>query len=74
MNNQLSLHPQYHDLGALEQGTGPQLLPECPALAAHCSGFVFTAVYVHFAGLNEEHKLRVWVTIIGHTSLHFHLI
>ncbi len=33
---------------------------------------VFTAVCVHLDGLNAEHKFRVWVTILGHTSLHFH--
>ncbi len=30
---------------------------------------VFTAVCVHLDGLNAEHKFRVWVTILGHTSL-----
>ncbi len=25
---------------------------------------------VHLDGLNAEHKFRVWVTILGHTSLH----
>ncbi len=33
---------------------------------------VFTAVCVHLDGLNAEHKFRVWVTISGHMSLHFH--
>ncbi len=32
---------------------------------------VFTAVCVHLDGLNAEHKFRVWVTILVHTSLHF---
>ncbi len=31
---------------------------------------VFTAVCVHLDGLKAEHKFRVWVTILGHTSLH----
>ncbi len=26
---------------------------------------------LYLDGLNAEHKLRVWVTILGHTSLHF---
>ncbi len=26
---------------------------------------------VHLDGLNAEHKFQVWVTILGHTSLHF---
>ncbi len=32
---------------------------------------VFTAVCVHLDGLNAEHKFRVWVTILGHTSHYF---
>uniref|UniRef100_A0A672QF24 Leucine-rich repeat serine/threonine-protein kinase 2-like n=1 Tax=Sinocyclocheilus grahami TaxID=75366 RepID=A0A672QF24_SINGR len=28
-------------------------------------------VCVHLDGFNAEHKFRVWVTILGHTSLHF---
>ncbi len=46
-------------------------------MASHCSGCVFTAcvcvftaVCVHLDGLNAEHKFQVWVTILGHTSLH----
>ncbi len=31
---------------------------------------VFSTVCVHLDGLNAEHKLWVWVTISGHTSLH----
>ncbi len=31
---------------------------------------VFTAVCVHLDGLKAEHKFRVCVTILGHTSLH----
>ncbi len=26
---------------------------------------------MHLDGLNTEHKFQVWVTILGHTSLHF---
>ncbi len=37
----------------------------------HCSRCVFTAVSVHLDGLNAEDKLRVWVTILGHTPLPF---
>ncbi len=54
------------------------LLGRCSNMAAHCSGCVFmvcvcvfTTVFVHLDGLNAEHKFRVWVTILGHTSLHF---
>ncbi len=32
------------------------------AMAAHCSGCVFTAVCVHLDGLNAEDQFRVWVT------------
>ncbi len=31
-------------------------------------------MYVHLDGLNAEHKFRVWVTTLGHTSLHFTFI
>ncbi len=37
----LSLHPQYHDWGALEQDTKPSTAPRAPQ-AAHCSRCVFT--------------------------------
>ncbi len=33
---------------------------------------VLTTVCVHLDVLNAEHNFRVWVTILGHTSLHFH--
>ncbi len=36
----------------------------CVCLCSWC-------VCVHLDGWNAEHKLRVWVTILGHTSLHF---
>ncbi len=32
---------------------------------------LLTAVCVHLDGLNAEHKFRVWVTILGHTSRPF---
>ncbi len=74
-------HLQYHDWGeTLEQGPNHQLfLGRCSNMAVHCSGCVFTvcvftAVFVRLYGLNAEHKFRVWVTILGHTSLHFHSI
>ncbi len=74
-------HLQYHDWGeTLEQGPNHQLfLGRCSNMAVHCSGCVFTvcvftAVFVRLYGLNAEHKFWVWVTILGHTSLHFHSI
>ncbi len=73
MNNQRSLHLQYHDCGeTLEQAMEPPTAPRapqqygCPLLWV-C---VFSAVCVHLDGLNAEHKFRVCVNILGHTSLH----
>ncbi len=49
------------------------------AMAAHCSGCVFTvcvftAVCVHLDGLNAEDQFRVWVTILDNTSHIFFFI
>ncbi len=41
-------------------------------MAAHCSGCVFTVCVCTLDGSNAEHKFRVWVTILGRMSLHFH--
>ncbi len=54
-------------------------------MAAHCSGCVFTvcvcvhccvcaftAVCVHFGWVKCRAQFRVWVTILGRMSLHFH--
>ncbi len=49
VNVQSSLHPQYHDWGALKQDT------VC----------VCVCVCVHFGWVKAEHKFRVWVTILG---------
>ncbi len=61
------------------QGTEPPTAG-CPLLWVCVHGVcvcVFTAVSVHLARVNAEHKFRVWVTILGHvTSLslcHFHI-
>ncbi len=48
----------------------PNWLPTAPGVCSWCV-CVFTAVCVHLDGLNAEHKFRVWVTILGHMSLHF---
>ncbi len=36
-----------------------------------CVCSLLTAVCVHLDGSNAVHKFRVWVTILGHMSLHF---
>ncbi len=51
----------------------------CKNFLKNCSGCVFTVcvcslLCVYLDGLNAEHKFRVWVTILGHTPLHFHFI
>ncbi len=61
----------------------PNCSPGAAALAAHCSGCVFTVcvcvclftshccVCVHLDRLNAEPKFQVWNTILGHTSFPF---
>ncbi len=65
VNTSALFHLQWGE--TLEQGTEPLTAPR----ALQQSGCVFTAVCVHLDGFNAEHKFRVWVTISGHTSLHF---
>ncbi len=83
VNNQLSLLLQYHDWGET-QGTKarhqtPNCSPGAAALAAHCSGCVFTvcgftAVCV-LDRLNAEHKFRVWVKpYLAHVCSLLHVI
>ncbi len=74
MYSALSLHPQHHDWGALEQGTepptlNPQLLPGrrsingCPLPLVCVHGVcVFTAVCVHFGWV----KCRAQIPSMGH--------
>ncbi len=76
VNTSALFHPQYHDWSeTLEQGTKPPTAPRapqqygCPLLRV-----CVYSVCEHLDGLNAEHKFRVWVTILGHTSLHFHKI
>ncbi len=51
-----------------------QLLPGCHSL----NDYPLLCVCVHgvctLDGLNAEHDFQVWVTILGHTSLHFYSI
>ncbi len=59
----------------LSKAPNPQLLPgRCSTvLRVYVHGVcVFTAVCVHLIGINAEHKFRVWITILGHTSRHVH--
>ncbi len=62
-------------LRPLSKAPNPQLLPErsrCVVTVYVCVHYC-VCVCVHLDGLNAEHKFRVWVTILGHTSLHIHL-
>ncbi len=52
----------------LSKAPNPQLLP-----GRHSNGFPLLRVCVHLDGLNAEHKFRVWVTILGHTSLNYYI-
>ncbi len=70
--------PQYHDWGALEQGTEPPTAPRAPqhkwlpTAPGVCSRCVCVHCCVCALGLNAEHEFRVWVTILGRMSRHFH--
>ncbi len=61
----------------LSKAPNPQLLPGrrsihgCP-LCSQCV-CVFTVCVCTLDGLNAEHEFRVWVTILGRMSRHFHL-
>ncbi len=84
VNNQCSLYPQYHDWGEIfKQGTKPPTalrvpqhwLPTAPGVCSRCVHVCsLLCVCVHLDVLNAEYKFWVWVTIFGHTSLHFHKI
>ncbi len=62
----------------LSKAPNPQLLPGrrsingCPLLQCVFTVCVCSLLCVcTLDGLNAEHEFRVWVTILGHTSLHF---
>ncbi len=55
----------------LSKALNLQLLPGRRSIHGVC---VFTTVCMHLDGLNAEQKFRVWVTILGHMSLHFHFL
>ncbi len=68
---QRSLSTLNTEMRCLSKAPNPQLLPRrlswLPSdylcfFSSHC------CVCAHLNGLNEEHKFRLWVTIIGHTS------
>ncbi len=62
----------YSALSTLETTTEVPLSTNSPLLWECVHGVcVFTAVCVHLDELNSEHKFWVWITILGHTSLHF---
>ncbi len=58
----------------LSKAPNPQLLPGRRSINAHCPGVCSRCVCVFTAvdGLNAEHNFRVWVTILGRMSRHFH--
>ena len=83
---QFSLHLQYHDLGALEQGIEPPTAPRAPQhkMAAHCSGCVFTvcvcvhcSVCVHFGWVKCRAQIlsmghHTWLNVTSLSLFHFH--
>ncbi len=84
VNVQRSLHPQYHDLGALEQGIEPPTAPRAPqhkwlsttpdvcVCVCVCVCACACACVCTLDGLNAEHKFQVSVTILGRMSHNFH--
>ncbi len=66
---------------SLSKTPNPQLLPgrrsinDCPLLRVCVHGVCVCVCSLlcvcTLDGLNAEHKFRVWVTILGHMSLHF---
>ncbi len=77
VNVQGSLRLQYHDWGALEQGTEPptpqhKWLPTAPGVCSRCVCVCVHCCVCTLDGLIAEHKFWVWVTILGHMSRHFH--
>ncbi len=64
----------------LSKAPNPQLLPEhrsindCPLLRVCVHGVCVCSLLCvcTLDGLNAEHKFRVWVTILGRMSRHFH--
>ncbi len=64
----------------LSKAPNPQLLPwqrsinGCPLLWVCVHGVCVHCCVCTLDGLNAEHKFRVWVTILGRMSRHFHLL
>ncbi len=66
---------------SLSKALNPQLLPGrrsingCPLLRVCVHGVCVCSLLCvcTLDGINAEHKFRVWVTILGHMSRHFHL-
>ncbi len=73
VNNQHSLPPSIPGLrwDPWARHRTPNCCPGAATIWLPTALDVFTAVCVHLDGLNAEHKFRVWVTLSGHTSLHF---
>ncbi len=78
------LHPQHHNLGALEQCTKPSTAPRAlqhkwlPTAPDVCSQCVFTAVCVHFVWVKCRAQLPsmgnyTWPHVMScHFCCHFH--
>ncbi len=79
VNNQRSLPPSIpwlrwdpwarHRTPNCSPGAAAIWLPTAPGVFTVC--VCVHGVCVHLDGLNAEHKFWVWVTILGHMSLHF---
>ncbi len=80
---QHTLHLQYHDWGALEQGPEPATAPRVPQhkwlptapCVCVCTLCVCSLPCVcTLDGLEAEHKFQVWVTILRRMSRHVRII
>ncbi len=62
------------EMRPFEQDNKPPTAPRAPQhkrLPTSPGVCSLLCVCVHLDGLNAEHKFRIWVSILGHTSLHY---
>ncbi len=76
VNVQRSLHIQYHGEVSLSKASIPQLLPGCRSvngcpLLRVC---VSVCVCADLGWVNAEHKVRVWVTILGRICVLYYIL